>query len=311
MDIDEFRQLFNKAPDKFPTGLESRYPRLLAQILAKWDYPREFEAYVNELVVDQRGTRQGFPQEILREILFVAALFEKWRAERKRKASPSALMALSPTLVDGLDKAQKTLTPELIRSLTQMKIKMQRDDTSGLADVVPVINQRDKDGMTLLMHAASFGAEKCLLMLLQAGANPHMADPGGNRSLHWAVTMNRLRAAEILMYFGADPNARNAMGIVPMSLAAIKPDPALASRLNDYGADLNQPDGRGDFPLHKAVMAGAADSVRFLLAGGASKEMKNREGKTPLELNHSQHAAAVTQAFQDHQNDLMRGSMYK
>ena len=309
MDIEEFRHMFAKAPEKFPTGLEARYPRLLQQMLVKWDNPHEMEAYLKDLVVDQRGNRQGFPHDILKEILFIANLFEKWRSERKRKAPPNVIALIAPGLVDGLEKAQRPASEELEREMRLTKLKLQRDDAPGMGELGVLLNQRDKDGMTLLMHAACYGAEKCMIQLLKSGANPHMADTAGNTALHWAVTMTRLRAAEILMYFGADPTRKNSAGVGSLALAAIKPDSTLASRLVDYGADVNMPDGKGDFPLHKAASSGASETVRFLLLAGALKDMKNRAGQSPLDLNNSTHAAAVLKVFNEHQAEMLRNSM--
>lgn len=309
MDIEEFRCMFTKAPEKFPSGLEARYPRLLQQILAKWGTPHEMEAYLKDLVVDLRGNRQGFPHDILKEILFISNLFEKWRSERKRKAPANVIALISPGFVEGLEKAQLTLNDELGSKLRAAQLKIQRDDVQGMGELGSLLNQRDKDGMTLLMHAACYGAEKCMIQLVKSGANPHMADTAGNTALHWAVTMTRLRVAEILMYFGSDPSRKNKAGVGPLALAAIKPDPILASRLVDYGADVNMPDGKGDFPIHKAASAGASETVKFLLVAGALKDMKNRAGQSPLDLNNSTHADEVLKAFNEHQAELLRSSM--
>ena len=308
MNLTEFRQLFAKAPDKFPSGLESRYPRVLTQILEKWDSPRELDAFLKDLVVDFRGTRQGFPPEILKEILFLAALFERWRAERKRKADPTTLAALSPSLVEGIDRGQRPLDAALIKELRDAKILVQRDSPGELGSLDRMLNQRDRDGMTLLMHAASVGAEKSMIHLIKQGANPHLSDSVGNRALHWAVTMGRLRSTEILLYFGADPSAKNQAGIAPLALAALKPDASMASRLLDYGADPNQPDGKGDFPLHRAVHAGVSETVRLLLQAGASKDMQNRDGKSPLDIAGR---GEMQKVFQQYQAELIRSAMQK
>lgn len=307
MNLDNFRQLFAKAPEKFPSGLEKRYPRVLQQVLARWDSPRDLEDYMRGLVVDDRGTRQGFPPEILKEILFLSGLFERWRAERKRKVDAPTLHALRPELTDEIERAQSALTPELAHELAEIKQRVCRDDLSALEGREGLFNQKDRDGMTWAMHAASAGAEKCLIHLLKKEANPHVADSAGNQALHWAVTMSKLRSSEILLFFGANPGQRNHAGATALTLAAIKLDPALVGRLLDYGADPNAPDGRGDFALHKAVAAGAEDTVRFLLANGASKEMRNRDGKTPQALAKPD----MLRVFERHHSDMIRAAMSK
>lgn len=48
--------------------LRERYPRLLNRIAAVWDDARAFDAQIDSLLIDQRGGRQGFPFEVLREL---------------------------------------------------------------------------------------------------------------------------------------------------------------------------------------------------------------------------------------------------
>jgi ankyrin repeat protein len=100
--------------------------------------------------------------------------------------------------------------------------------------------------------------------------------------------------------------ARNNAGASALTLAAIKSDPSIAARLIDYGADPNSPDGKGDFPLHKSVSSGLVGTTRFLLYAGASKEMRNRSGKTPLDLGLR---PEIEKVFQEHQAEMIKSSM--
>jgi hypothetical protein len=50
-----------------PLALAKRYPRI-ANVLAKaWAYPAAFEARLAEYMLDDRGTRQGFPLDVARD----------------------------------------------------------------------------------------------------------------------------------------------------------------------------------------------------------------------------------------------------
>lgn len=56
-------------PSKYyPHQLVETYPRIVERIVQLWGHA-EIEAYFQELMLDERGGRQGFPQEILMEIL--------------------------------------------------------------------------------------------------------------------------------------------------------------------------------------------------------------------------------------------------
>lgn len=287
MTLEEFKKLFALAPERFPSTLEERYPRILTQILKNWESPNEQEHYFQELVVDMRGNRQGFPPKAMEEILFLSEVYARWRSDRKRKADEKKLKDISPKLVIDLDRQQAPLTPELTKQLAQLKSMLAKDDPK-IIDIMTANkidpNQKDADGQTLLMHAAIQNAEKAILALIKLNANPHMMDFTGNTALHWAVVSNRLRVSEILLYFGANPDAKNKGGATPLSLAAIKADTAILRRLLDYGSDVMSFDNQGNFPLHKAVTAKAKDATIMLANAGASWSGRNKEGISPQDL---------------------------
>lgn len=287
MTLDEFKKLFSLAPERYPQKLESRFPRILNQLLANWDSPHEQEEFLRDLVVDTRGNRQGFPQGVLEEILFISELYHRWRQDRRRTADEKRLSELSPKLIPELEAGQKHQTSELTKKLDQLKVMISKDDIAAiqfLTDNGIGANQKDKDGQTPLMHATQSNAESVLLNLIKLNGNPHMQDITGNTALHWAVVMNRMRMVEILLYFGARPDVKNKAGATPFALSVIKADPSIAKRLLDYGADILVSDNMGNFPLHKAVMAKSKESIWLLLSVGAAKETKNKEGMSPEDL---------------------------
>jgi hypothetical protein len=49
-------------------ALRGHYPRLLNRIAAAWSDPRRFDRLIDELLVDDRPNRQGFPFEVVREL---------------------------------------------------------------------------------------------------------------------------------------------------------------------------------------------------------------------------------------------------
>lgn len=54
--------------DVRPLVLARKYPRI-ANLLAKvWEFPAVFEARVGGYLLDERGTRQGFPVEVLQDL---------------------------------------------------------------------------------------------------------------------------------------------------------------------------------------------------------------------------------------------------
>jgi len=52
-----------------PLALMRRFPRIANQLAAVWSETPAVRSYLDSLLVDDRGHRQGFPPEVLRELL--------------------------------------------------------------------------------------------------------------------------------------------------------------------------------------------------------------------------------------------------
>jgi hypothetical protein len=51
-----------------PRELAARYPRIVNQIARDWRFPTQLDKYFQELLMDTRGSRQGFPLKIVMEL---------------------------------------------------------------------------------------------------------------------------------------------------------------------------------------------------------------------------------------------------
>ncbi len=71
-------------------------------------------------------------------------------------------------------------------------------------------NLEDKDGKTLLIHAAHIKDSKITQLLLEAGADPNkIASHTGETPLHIAAEHNNIKTVQLLMNAKADPTARD------------------------------------------------------------------------------------------------------
>lgn len=52
-----------------PRALLRTYPRIANIMAALWGNRESFEKYLNDLLIDQRGNRQGFPPDVHIELL--------------------------------------------------------------------------------------------------------------------------------------------------------------------------------------------------------------------------------------------------
>ena len=51
-----------------PKELAARYPRIVNQIARHWRTPAQMDKYFQDLLMDTRGNRQGFPLKIVMEL---------------------------------------------------------------------------------------------------------------------------------------------------------------------------------------------------------------------------------------------------
>ena len=112
----------------------------------------------------------------------------------------------------------------------------------------------------------------------------------GDTALHMAAAAFRRPVAELLIAHGADCRARNRRGAEPLHYAADANRPAFEAQretiayLASAGADPNAPDDSGVLPLHRAVRTRSLAAVEALLDAGADPVRPNRAGSTPLHL---------------------------
>ncbi len=60
-----------------PRTLLYKFPRIANLIAAMWQDSNSLRRYVDDLLVDKRGTRQGFPVEVLRELFLLRAYYDE------------------------------------------------------------------------------------------------------------------------------------------------------------------------------------------------------------------------------------------
>jgi hypothetical protein len=75
-----------------PAKLAQCHPRIVNKMALLWSEPPMMHTYLDDLLIDRRGDRRGFPLEILMEIYHVKELFEALypRAQAKVDAWGSA-----------------------------------------------------------------------------------------------------------------------------------------------------------------------------------------------------------------------------
>ena len=104
----------------------------------------------------------------------------------------------------------------------------------------------------------------------------------GTTALHWAVRLDSLNLADLLIAAGAAVVAANAFDVTPLTLAAINGNPAMIETLLAAGADPNATPAGGDAVILTAARTGRAEAIRVLVQFGADVNVTQGAGHTPL-----------------------------
>ncbi|XP_009982295.1 PREDICTED: ankyrin repeat and SOCS box protein 8, partial [Tauraco erythrolophus] len=114
------------------------------------------------------------------------------------------------------------------------------------------VNALDGYNRTALHYAAEKD-ETCVEILLEYGANPDALDGNKDTPLHWAAFKNNAECARALLESGASVNARDYNADTPLSWAAMKGNLESVSVLLDFGAEVRVVNLKGQTPISRLV----------------------------------------------------------
>jgi len=177
----------------------------------------------------------------------------------------------SPKLVDKLDSAD--IAKMLIAKGANVNARLKR----------PIIGRHHTptgdaslgEGTTPLARAAKSNDLQLMKMLLDAGADPKLT----------------LKDRSTVLMIAAAGGA--VVGAYAVAIPVTEESSIEAIRLClDRGVDINAFNTNGTTAIHSAVQRGAEKVVKYLADNGAKLDMKNKQGRTPLDIAMGVGAAA-------------------
>jgi ankyrin repeat protein len=122
------------------------------------------------------------------------------------------------------------------------------------------------EGTTPLMRAARAGDVPVVRLLLEAGADPMIRQKNHTTALMFASGLGRTSLFDVDRPWSED----KAIEVVRMCL--------------EHGAEMDAFNDLGQTPVHGAAGLGASSIIAFLAERGARLTIRDKEGRTPLDL---------------------------
>ncbi|XP_071550191.1 uncharacterized protein Arms isoform X4 [Panulirus ornatus] len=144
------------------------------------------------------------------------------------------------------------------------------------------VNAEDNDQWSPVITAAKEGHGETLATLLDHGANIHHKDMGGWTALMWACYKGHTALAKVLLARGADPNTQGQHHMTSLVWAAGRGHTEIVHDLLEHGAKVNIGDKFGTTPLIWACRKGYYEIAEALLQHGANVDASGMYSWTPL-----------------------------
>lgn len=263
---------------QYPHNLENKFARVFNNIMSVWG-TSQADAYFNSLFFDERGGRQGFPEDVMREILFMARLHDKFKNVRDRRADDVWSNEVFAKRLE--EECNLEFSP---RGFFWAAEKSNERAISLFVEAGVDVNLRNHFGWTPLMVSTFMGSESAAALLITHGANVSVADNRGYTPLHWAAQRGYVKVAELLLQKGAYPNVKSRKGLTPLIQAAALGRTEIVRVLLAKGASANAPDNEGWTPLHKAVANNHVEIVRMLVGANADPRSIHSSGVSPISI---------------------------
>ena len=152
------------------------------------------------------------------------------------------------------------------------------------------INEKDECNWTPLYRSIISGNLKATEILLKNGANPNIQCSMDETPLYQAVDMEKIDHVKLLLKNGADPNISQIDGLSSLHLAVSKQNIIIIKYLLKYKANPNKQSSLyKQTPVHVAIKNNVDSMILLILVNyGGSLTMKDKFGKMPIDYINSE-----------------------
>ncbi|XP_041462756.1 transient receptor potential cation channel subfamily A member 1 homolog isoform X2 [Lytechinus variegatus] len=153
------------------------------------------------------------------------------------------------------------------------------------------LNEADKKDRTPLHHASQAGHLNVVKYLIENGADINAEGDNKRLAIHFAAMTkpgksSRREESSVILYLltqDVDVNARDAFGLTPLHIAAMRGNkPAVFNLLSVDNININEKDKHDMTPLHVACLHGNDDIVAMLVGVGAEIQSQDSTFSSPL-----------------------------
>ena len=147
------------------------------------------------------------------------------------------------------------------------------------------MNGVNNEGRTALIEAAGYGRDKCMKLLIEAGADVNKTDVHGKHALVFAAEKDKpwaVRCLDILIKAGADVNIKEANGSTVLFRASELERLHFVDLFIKAGADVNAVDNQGETALMRTAENGRDRSMKLLIEAGADVNKTDICGRDAL-----------------------------
>lgn len=149
---------------------------------------------------------------------------------------------------------------------------------------VSIIDVRDKNQNISLHYAIIYKNIKAVELLLKYGSNPNITDKNGNNALHLGIYSRSVNICTTLLGYNININTRTNIGESVLHIACnLQEISIIKLLLNQPDINVNVQDYEHEFtPLHYSINLNNIIQIKLLLEKGANPIIQDVYGNTPV-----------------------------